>query len=332
MMHARRLLAAALGAWALTRPALGGELRDRTFEFVYRVEVAPPPAGTGSMEVFVPLARSDAHQRILKREIQASVQGAEGTDPKEGNLFWYGRADRPDGKPTTVMVRYQVERKVFRGGARAKPGEELSPAELERYLGADRLVPVTGPLVERIRKDLPRTDGSVLAKARGIYDYVLANMEYKKVGTGLGHGSTEWACSTRYGNCTDFHALFTSVARAEGIPARFEIGFPIPESPGKAQVAGYHCWVEIWVPAHGWFPIDASEGWKNKDKRDLFFGTYPADRIQFTVGRDLVLGDQRGPPLNYFIYPYVEVDGKPYAAVKAHFEYVDLPTADFKLE
>src|SRR2546427_7838620 len=44
----------------------------------------------------------------------------------------------------------------------------------------------------------------------------------------------------------------------------------------------YHCWTEFHLPDVGWFPIDASEAWKHKERRDLYFGTQPADRIQFT--------------------------------------------------
>ena len=136
-------------------------------------------------------------------------------------------------------------------------------------------------------------------------------MEYKKTGTGWGNGDTFWACNERYGNCTDFHSLFISLARTEGIPARFEMGFPVPTDRESGEISGYHCWVEFWLPEEGWVPIDASEAFKHPEKRELFYGMHPADRLHFSTGRDLRLGkNHRGRPLNYFIYPYVEVDGK----------------------
>ena len=49
--------------------------------------------------------------------------------------------------------------------------------------------------------------------------------------------------------------------------------------------------------------------------------------MQFTTGRDINLVPQQdGPPLNFFIYPYVEVDGKPYPAEKVQrtFAYQDI--------
>jgi hypothetical protein len=42
-----------------------------------------------------------------------------------------------------------------------------------------------------------------------------------------------------------------------------------------------------------------------------------ADRVTFSTGRDLTLEPkQNAGPLNFFVYPYVEVDGKAYPQVK----------------
>ena len=134
----------------------------------------------------------------------------------------------------------------------------------------------------------------------------------------------------RYGNCTDFHSLFISLARTEGIPARFEMGFPVPLDRSSGQISGYHCWVEFYLPETGWFPIDASEAAKHPEKRELLYGTQPADRIHFSTGRDLRLGpDHRDAPLNYFVYPHVEVDGEklPDDQLQLRILYEDLPSA-----
>lgn len=43
------------------------------------------------------------------------------------------------------------------------------------------------------------------------------------------------------------------------------------------------------------------------------------------MGRDLVLNPpQSGEPLNYFVYPYVEVDGKKWENVSSHFSFADV--------
>src|SRR5437773_5954200 len=320
-------MAAALSAGAVDQASAA------TFSFTYEAEVPAQPAGTGPIDVFIPLAVSDAHQTILRHGVKASIPGRETIESRYGNTFWHGHVDRSDGKPITVVVDYIAQRRVFQQQRLASAGiRAYSPSErkeLALSLSPDLRVPTSGPLIDSVRAALPQTDPSPLARARAIYDYVIDNMEYKKVGTGWGNGDTFWACMARYGNCTDFHALFISLARAEGIPARFEIGFPIPEDRTSGVIESYHCWTEFRLPGVGWFPIDASEAWKRKERRDFYFGTQPADRIQFTIGRDLELGDGHTTgPLNYFIYPHVEMAGKRLDKVRSRFRFSEIPDAD----
>jgi hypothetical protein len=224
-----------------------------------------------------------------------------------------------------VRVSYEVERRVLRAGAAAGDAREAA-----RFLAADDRVVVGHAVLEPILKEIRRASPSPdpPRRARAIYDWVVDNVEYKKVGTGWGNGDTFWACNERYGNCTDFHSLFISLARTEGIPARFEMGFPVPIDRESGEISGYHCWVEFWLPEQGWVPIDASEASKHPEKRELFYGMYPPDRLHFSTGRDLRLGpDHRGRPLNYFIYPYIEIDGKrSRIEVKTRFRYEERPS------
>jgi hypothetical protein len=49
------------------------------------------------------------------------------------------------------------------------------------------------------------------------------------------------------------------------------------------------------------------------------------NRIQFTVGRDLELRPrQQAERLNYFIFPYVELNGQPYPNVANAFSFSDI--------
>ena len=161
-----------------------------------------------------------------------------------------------------------------------------------------------------------QTQGAMqpLDKARKIYDYVVATMKYNKDGTGWGRGDAIWACDSKRGNCTDFHSVFIGMARAAGIPARFEIGFSIPTGSRESAIPGYHCWAQFYIAGIGWIPVDASEASKNPDKRDYFFGATDQNRVMFSMGRDIRLKPaQKADLLNYFVYPYAEADGKPVA-------------------
>jgi transglutaminase-like putative cysteine protease len=262
----------------------------------------------------VPLAAENAHQMIHGEEISASIDGVIETEDAYGNRYWHGSIEHSMGEPIRISVRTLVERNTTKV-ALPTTSRALSKAELrkfESFLGPNSRVVVDDPILEPIRAEIRARvgTGDPARTSRAIYDWVVENVEYKKVGTGWGNGDTYWACIERFGNCTDFHALFISLARSEGIPARFEIGFRIPSDRRTGKIDGYHCWVEFYLPEIGWIPIDASEAFKNPDKQDFFFGTHTKDRIHFTTGRDLELGrDHLTTPLNYFVYPHVEVSG-----------------------
>ena len=199
----------------------------------------------------------------------------------------------------------------------------LSSAKSSKILQPDVLVPVTGlPAELAVKVTQGKTDP--LDKARAIYDYVFTTMRYDKTGTGWGHGDVLYACDAKKGNCTDFHSLFIAMARSQGIPARFEIGFPLPPDKHSAEIAGYHCWSDFLIDGKGWIPVDISEAWKHPEKRDYFFGSHDVNRMQFSMGRDLRLSPpQEGKPLNYFVYPYVEVDGQEFSNVALAFSFAD---------
>jgi transglutaminase-like putative cysteine protease len=198
---------------------------------------------------------------------------------------------------------------------------EPTGGAFDKYLGPDRLVPIDGQ-IKLVSAKVGDPDRSSYEQARAIYDYVIANMIYDKSGNGWGRGDAIYACNLKKGNCTDFHSLFIAIARSRGIPARFTIGFPLGE-PSVGEIPGYHCWAEFYAGGE-WVPVDASEAWKHPQLRQYYFGHLDADRVAFTMGRDLVLKPrQSGEPVNFLIYPYVEVDGKPLPKeqIKNQFEY-----------
>ena len=304
--------------------------RARSFELTYESVVRDLPAGAARVEVWVPYPASDANQKVEVAAVSAPYPTEVRREPLLGNGMLHLVAEHPDRSQIALAMTVRVTRAewVSRpfGAAQAHWQGQLQPA-VAHWLRPDRLVPDD----ERIRtlaRSVTAGRSTDLEKARAIYDYVVATMSYDKQGTGWGRGDIYWACDAKRGNCTDFHALFTGLARAVGIPAKFEIGFPIPPERGAGKIGGYHCWSEFYLSGHGWVPVDASEARKHPEKKEYFFGALDEDRVQFSAGRDLVLAPpQQGAPLNYFVYPYVEVDGKPHQAVELTFAYRDLPAA-----
>mgnify|MGYP000185691584 FL=1 len=293
---------------------------SRFFEFSYQLIPSELPLDK-QIDVYLPLPAEQVGQTVLEESLTSSFAGRKGVEKRYENGFYHVTRPANSNAPITAKLTWTVSRKILRANNEAT----LTEAEKALFLNSNTLVPVGHEVLKPILQEIHqlRANDSPAATARAIYDWVVDNVEYKKVGSGWGNGDTFWACSERYGNCTDFHALFIALARSEGIPARFEIGFPVPLSRVAGDIGGYHCWVQFYLPEQGWIPIDASEAAKNPDKRALFYGTHPADRIHFSTGRDLVVSEaSEEDPLNYFIYPYVEVDGIPWQGkLKTKFSY-----------
>ncbi len=293
---------------------------SRTFSLDYKAGVSDVPTGTQQVQLWVPVPHDDPYQRISDLRIESSYPYTMATDAA-GNLMLHVAVANPAAGAIELTMHLKAVRLEHRQqrlyeGPRLERDESL--AELARYLGPDRLVPLDEKIRALAREVVVSANAKTdLEMARAIYDHVVTTVKYDKSGKGWGRGDIYYACEARRGNCTDFHAIFIGFCRSLGIPARFAIGLPIPAERGEGIIAGYHCWAEFYAKGIGWVPIDASEAAKNPAKRGYFFGTHDENRLEFTRGRDLILSPhQAGEPLNYFIHPYAEADGKPIPATE----------------
>ena len=300
---------------------------SRTFRFTYSFTVKNIPTGAKLVRIWVPVAHSDEHQTVRLVSVKAPVQTTMSEDPEYGNQILYAEIRNPAQATADFTVEYEVTRREYARGDYAqletkdtKPG--VVPVTMQRYVAPDRLIPTTGEIKQLAAQVTANQQGTV-AKAKAAYDYLFETMRYDKTGTGWGRGDAVWACDSKHGNCTDFHSVFIGMMRADDIPARFDIGFPLPENAQRGDIPGYHCWAEFFARNIGWVPVDISEAWQAKEKKDYFFGTVDANRVQFSTGRDITLAPkQDGPPVNYFVYPYVEIDGKSFDGVSRQFSFV----------
>jgi transglutaminase-like putative cysteine protease len=309
------------------------ELKARVFQFSYKATINEVPSGTKHLSVWLPYPTTDANQEISDIQVSSPTKAAVYAEPRYGNSILYVSIDNPGAAPVDIQVSFKVRRSenIRRDFARvSKVSNAVLDPSIEMYLQPDKLVPINAQ-IKQWAMEVTRGKKTDLEKARAIYDHTLATMKYDKSGQGWGRGDIIYACDAKRGNCTDFHAVFIGFCRSIGIPARFAIGFPLPEKRGEGEISGYHCWAEFYLKGYGWVPVDASEAWKHPEKRDYFFGGHDENRVQLSSGRDIVLRPrQQSAALNYFVYPYAEADGKPVDTIKREFRFKDIGEADAK--
>jgi len=283
------------------------------FEFVYRVDL---PELKAAARMWLPIPVSDAFQTVEVVSITAPGQRTMIDDAPNKNTVMMLELS-PQDSGAAVEMRFNVKRIE-----KAAYAAELK--DRERYLRSDRLIPKNDELRALGEKAI-EGKGSDIMRARALYDHVMDRMSYKKVGDGWGEGDAVYACDSKTGNCSDYHSYFIAIARSVGIPARFAVGAAIPSARDDGGISGYHCWAEFYADGK-WWPIDVSEGDKYTNLSSYYFGHHPANRIELSRGRDLVLDP--GPAMgaiNFLAHPVLEVGGKA-VRIKAKFSFTRHPS------
>src|SRR5581483_9251197 len=208
--------------------SLSQSAKERHFTFHYTFTVRNVPQDQ-RLRIWIPMARSDQYQtvRVISKSGDLPLQVKQ--EQAYGNWMLYAEAAKPKLKEYKFAIDYDVVRREEQVLVNGRPTSADRPGrvQLARFLQADRLVPIDG-VPAQLAAEQTKSSTSPLDKAHAIYDYVFKTMKYDKSGTGWGHGDVLWACDSKRGNCTDFHSLFIAMARSQHIPARFEIGFPLP--------------------------------------------------------------------------------------------------------
>jgi hypothetical protein len=281
-----------------TEELLGVLVGKDTFEFRYQATL---PQLDGAARCWLPIVQSDNYQTVALKSMDVSGKSTIIFDQAYSNKVLFLELDASHSG-TQIEIVYDVTRLE-------KESYDGDPEEAKLHLLPERMVPSDDKITAIARKAIAGKEGD-LAKARALYDYVIDNMLYQKQGEGWGQGDALRACDALSGNCTDYHSLFIGLARSVGIPARFAVGAAIPSERHDGGTDGYHCWAEFHAEGK-WWPVDISEADKFCSLSMYYFGHHPANRVEFTRGRDLTL--EPGPaagPINFLAYPYLEIKGE----------------------
>lgn len=280
-------------------------------------------AGAEEIRLWIPHPKSDDYQTIADVKVNGNFAKSDVYEDDMGNKILYAEWQLPKVKPS-LSFSFDVARKeIYRKNFPSKEGASI-PADIKaEYLPATGMVVTSGEPKE-IAVKVTENKNSAFSKAEAIYDYIVENYKRDDSVKGCGRGDVCELVETKQGKCADIHSVFVSLARSAGVPAREIFGIRIkPEKEGDITGA-YHCVGEFYMPSYGWVPVDASDVLKKMLKENLplddpaieqarfyFFGAQNENYIALSSGRDLTLNPpQKAGKLNYFMYPYCEVDGK----------------------
>lgn len=313
-----------------------------TFDVDHQLHVNVPP-GANHVRIWFTMPSDDPAQEISDWRVESNVDTRIAADPATGNKFLFAEIHDPDLRRIDVQTTFAVHRKEVRSNPNPDKTRPLNPAEkirMEPYLGANKHI-VIDDEIRRLAADITGGEANPVRASRRIYDWVLDNVDYwVKHPSRLKAspvGSSEYCLDSRTGNCTDFHSLWTALARASGIPTRLKYGsFFKGPLDGEDTDQSYHCWPEFWAPDLGWIPLDVAiadlfvddyqvdddnrdkvrlttaDGYEGPDAAmvSYYFGNLDSRRVTWNTGRDLNLSPpQAGEPVNAVPKAYVEIDG-----------------------
>ena len=269
------------------------------FEFYYTLKL---PEIKDKAKMWLPVPIPDEYQAVVMQSFETSNEGQVIYDSVYRNeILYFDLGPGDSGKE--IKLTYNVERKE-------KSAYEVPDEGMYQFLEGESLLPVGGRFSEIVDQVLAgKKNDNDLVKARALYDYIIDNMKYQKAGM-YGTGDADYACDSKSGNCTEFHSLFISLARTAQIPARFAIGAAIPSNRSEGGVDGYHCWAEFYAEGK-WWPVDISEGNKYTALATYYFGHHPANRLELSRGRNLIVNPMPvSGPIKFLAYPLFEMGGE----------------------
>ncbi len=290
--------------------------KDRSGMFTMRFEIKE---GVGhNTKLWVPYPMSDEFQKISDVEIT-------------GNYDYHAVYHSPDAEATYIYAEWKNAKETpvldfkFKARAEERVVEELKetgtiPVEVLKYTEPERFLPTDGKIKE-IADGIVKGKKGILERARAIYDWTVENTFRDPNVKGCGRGIVEETLARRGGKCADISSVFVALARAAGVPARDVFGLRLAKEREKDMTKGFHCWAEFYLPGTGWVSVDPADVRKimlvkklslkeAEPYREYYFGRVDQFRIVLThSARGAVLEPKTKAPLNYFMYPYAEIDG-----------------------
>lgn len=272
--------------------------------------------------LWVPYPLSDEFQTVSDVKISGNYdESGIYNDPETGAVFYFAGWKSLKEKPFLAMS-FHVDQKSRKSGKIKDSGGPV-PVIVKKYLASTEWVPSED--FKKLARDITKGKKGILEKARAVYDWTVENTyrDPDVKGCGLAIPGRTLTESKGGGKCADISAVYVSIARAAGIPARDVYGMRLSDPKTGDITSGFHCWAEFYLPGTGWVMVDPADVRKMmlvhnlelkdaSDWREFFWGGDDLFRVVLEKDARGVKFQpaQDGKPLNYFMYPFAQVDAE----------------------
>jgi hypothetical protein len=272
--------------------------------------------------LWLPYPLSNEHQRIKNVRISGDYDSsAVYRDADSGAIYIYAEWNKFSSPPTLVM-RFHADSKDRRITP-LKDSDNPIPETVKKYLRSTDAIPADD--YKKLAAKIVKGKHTILARSHAVYDWVVEHTfrDPEVKGCGLGFPGLTLGEHQGGGKCADISAVFVSLERAAGVPARDVFGLRLADMKDGDITSAFHCWTEFYLPGTGWVLADPADVRKMmlvhkielKDAgkwRKFFWGG--DDLFRVALERDTVgvvfQPAQKGAPLHYFMYPFAQVDGQ----------------------
>ncbi len=315
-------------SWAQAPSPFNPQVNDwRSFDVTTDVEV---PASEETTRLWLPLSSVNSDwQRPGEVQIDSNGRVESLTDPVYGARMVMA-SFAPAAEPSRLRVTERVQVRNRRMDWSKPNGAKLSAEEHAFWTQPTQLLPTDGIVRETALRAVGGAATDV-AKARAIYEWVIANAFRDQAVKGCGPGDIRGMLESGNlgGKCADINALFVGLCRAVGVAARDLYGLRLaPSAFGYKQLSGksenlsgaQHCRAEVFISRFGWVAMDPADVTKVMRAETpewlrlptgpvvepvykALFGAWEGNWMAYNDAHDVVLPDGDGKALGFLMYP-----------------------------
>jgi len=206
-----------------------------------------------SLHIWSSDIRDYATQKMLSKSTIHPQPDQSFTDSVHGNHVLYWNPSLQAGGEFTITRTFRYitfdYRPVIDQEAERSQWDQIPQEIIEKYTYPERFLEQNDALIDTVFQLLENIANPV-SQAEALYNWVQNSMTYVYPPEQRG---VQNALATLKGDCGQYSALFMTMCRIAGIPARQQSGFNfIPHNTGA------HVWSEIYLPVKGWVPVDAT--------------------------------------------------------------------------